>query len=169
MAARREAGFTYFTVLFLVTVMGLAAAAAGTMWHTVRQREKERELLALGEEFRAAIARYVRATPSGKPQYPRRLDDLVRDPRVPGMARHLRRIYPDPMTGRPDWGVVPAPDGGIMGVHSLSEGQPLKRAGFRVADARFEGAEKYADWQFVYRDRFIGGTAAPPNARRPVP
>jgi type II secretory pathway pseudopilin PulG len=165
MAARREQGFTYFMVLFLVAGLGLATAAAGTMWHTVRQREKERELLALGEEFRTAIARYIRSTPSGRPQYPKRLEDLLSDPRFPGVARHLRRIYPDPMTGSPEWGLVKAPDGGIMGVHSLSQDRPLKRAGFRPLDARFEGATAYADWQFVHRDRLLGTADSPRGSR----
>lgn len=167
MAARRQAGFTYFMVIFLVAALGLATAAAGTLWHTVRQREKERELLALGQEFRTAIARYIRATPSGRPTYPRRLEDLVRDPRVPGIARHLRRIYPDPMTGRPEWGIVTAPDGGIMGVYSLSQDRPLKRAGFRPLDVKFEEAERYADWQFIHRDRLLGTSTVPRDARRP--
>lgn len=158
MGAAREAGFTYFTVLFLVALLGLGAASAGSVWHTERRREKEAELLAVGHEFRAAIARYVRATPSGRPAYPRRLEDLVRDPRVPGVARHLRRVYRDPVTGRADWGLVPAPDGGIMGVHSLSAEQPVKRAGFRAIDAGFAEAASYADWVFVHRDRFIGAT-----------
>jgi type II secretory pathway pseudopilin PulG len=158
---RGQDGFTYFTVVFLVAVLGLAASAAGTVWHTARQREKERELLAVGQEFRAAIARYLRATPSGRPQYPRNLDDLVQDGRVPGIARHLRRIYPDPVTGRPEWGLVKAPDGGIMGVHSLSPDRPRKRAGFPPSLARFEEAERYADWVFVHRERQTEGAPVP--------
>lgn len=156
MGAERECGFTYLTVLFLVALLGLGAASVGVAWHTERRREKEVELLAIGEEYRVAIARYMQATPSGRRAYPRRLDDLVRDPRVPGVARHLRRLYPDPMTGRADWGLVRAPDGGIMGVHSLSNDAPLKRAGFRALNARFEEAERYADWLFVHRDPGIG-------------
>lgn len=155
MRARREGGFTYFGVLFLVALMGIASSAVGTMWQTASRQAKERELLAIGAEFRTAIERYVRATPSGPPRYPRALEDLVRDPRVPGVARHLRRIYADPITGRAEWGLVPAPDGGFMGVHSLSESRPLKRAGFRPVDARFEAAERYSEWTFVYRDRSL--------------
>ena len=153
---RRQDGFTYFVVLFAVVLVGLAAAAAGSVWQTVRQREKEAELLAVGHEFRVAIARYVQSTPGGVRQYPRQLEDLVRDPRVPGTARHLRRIYPDPLTGRAEWGLVRAPDGGVMGVHSLSGAAPRKRAGFARRDEAFADAATHADWVFVHRERGSG-------------
>lgn len=162
--AGREAGFTYFTLVFLVFVLGLASAGAGTLWQASREREKERELLAVGSEIRAAIGRYVAATPRGAPRHPRALEDLVRDPRHPGIVRHLRRVYDDPVTGRPEWGIVRAPDGGIAGVHSLSGARPRKQAGFRAAEARFEGAARYADWQFVFRDRVAEAIGTP--ARR---
>jgi hypothetical protein len=35
-------------------------------------------------------------------------------------------------------------------VHSTSEEKPLKAAGFKVRDAGFESASKYADWKFVH-------------------
>ena len=31
------------------------------------------------------------------------------------------RHYIDPITGKRDWGLVIAPEGGFMGMHSLSE------------------------------------------------
>jgi type II secretory pathway pseudopilin PulG len=160
---RKAEGFTYFAALFLVAVMGLAAAGAATSWRLSWQREKEQELLVAGQEIRTAIERYVIATPSGRRQYPRSLEDLVRDPRVPGVMRHLRRLQADPLTGR-EWGVVKAPDGGVMGVYSLAEGKPLKTGGFRVKEARFEGAASYRDWVFSYRDRYI--SADPPAKPR---
>ncbi len=64
--------------------------------------------------------------------------------------RHLRRLYPDPITGKDEWGLVKADDGGIAGVYSTSEAAPLKTGGFAVRDASFEGKTKYADWQFVF-------------------
>jgi type II secretory pathway pseudopilin PulG len=160
----RERGFTYFAVLFLIAVTALASSGAAMLWHTVQQREKERELLAVGAEFRRAIARYLAATPSGRPQYPRSLEDLTRDPRVPGVARHLRRVYVDPITGNAEWGIVRAPDGGVLGVYSLSAARPLKLSGFAPTDQAFEGAERYSDWKFVHRDRNAG---APGPGRRP--
>jgi len=32
--------------------MGVALAALGTMWHTASQREKERDLLFVGDQYR---------------------------------------------------------------------------------------------------------------------
>jgi type II secretory pathway pseudopilin PulG len=142
-------GFTYFTVLILVTVMGVGLAAIGTMWQQVAKREKERELLFVGGEFRRAIGTYFERSP-GAPQYPRNLEDLLVDKRLPVVGRHLRKIYFDPMTGTQDWGLVKEPGGGILGVYSKATGKPLKTAGFREDDKGFATALTYADWKFTY-------------------
>ena len=161
-------GFTYLGVLGLVVITGIAASALGTLWHTAQQREKERDLLAAGTEIQRAIRAYVTARGVGRPQFPRSLDDLVLDPRHPVVVRHLRRVYVDPMTGKADWGLITAPDGGIMGVHSLSEGAPLKRAGFEGGQADFESAERYADWRFEVRmPTRLGVPAGPTPAPAP--
>lgn len=144
---RRAAGFTYLTVLFIVALMGVGLALVGEVWHTAAVREREVALLHVGEQYRKAIERYYL---SGSRQYPRTLAELLRDPRKPGIERYLRRIYPDPITNGDDWGIVKAPDGGVMGVYSRSENKPLKLAGFRLAQKAFEGAEKYADWKFTF-------------------
>lgn len=148
--ARRHAGFTYVGLLIAVAVLGVGLAATGQVWRTAAAREKERELLFVGNEYRRAIMNYYAGTPAGVVRFPRTLQDLVEDHRVPIMRRHLRRLYPDPITGGERWGIVPAPDGGIAGVFSLSEERPLKIAGFIGADMKFENAERYSDWKFVY-------------------
>ena len=159
-AKTRQGGFTYLLVLLLVLATTVAAAAVGTIWSTAAQREKERDLLAVGEEFRNAIASYVRAGTGNARPYPRALQDLVLDVRQPGVRRYLRRVHVDPMTGRAEWGLVTAPDGGIAGVHSLSERKPLKRTGFAEGQRDFESAERYADWLFVYRSPVAPSRAA---------
>jgi type II secretory pathway pseudopilin PulG len=156
---RRQRGFTYVTVLFLVAMMAGGLALAGEVWHTSAMREKEADLLHVGNEYRKAIERYY---VSGPRQYPKSLADLVKDPRQPGTVRHLRRLYPDPITGKDEWGLVKSNDGGIAGVYSTSEAAPLKPGGFGVRDASFEGKTKYADWQFVY-------AAAPASAAPRTP
>jgi type II secretory pathway pseudopilin PulG len=143
----KQQGFTYLTLLFALAILSGGLALAGEVWETSARREKEAELLQVGNEYRKAIERYVL---SGNKQYPRNLSDLVKDPRQPGTVRHLRKLYPDPVTGKDEWGLVKAPDGGIAGVYSLSDATPLKVAGFAVRDASFEGKAKYADWQFIY-------------------
>lgn len=162
---RCQDGFTYFAVLLLVVTTSTGALAVGTLWQTAQRREQERELLAIGDEFRRAIESYRRLPAGDRRQYPRSLEDLVLDPRVPGVRRHLRRIYADPVTGKAEWGLLRAPDGGIMGVHSLSEAAPLKQASFGIADRAFEGSQRYADWQFVYREPL----APPPIGWKPAP
>lgn len=147
--ARRQSGFTYLAALALVAVMGILLAATGIMWHTAQRREKERELLFAGDQFRKAIGLYYERTPGGLKQYPKSLDDLLKDARQPVTQRYLRKIYSDPITRGKNWGLVEAPGGGIMGVYSRSEEAPLKTAGFKLADKDFEGKSQYSDWKFV--------------------
>ena len=145
-----ESGFTYLGLLVIVMIMGAALAATGTFFSHAAQREKERELLFVGDHFRQAIESYYRRSP-GASAYPKTLDDLVEDKRFPMPQHHLRRIYRDPVTGSAQWALVEAPGGaGIMGVHSLSGEAPIKSGNFDARDAAFEGAAKYADWQFLY-------------------
>lgn len=147
----RQSGLTYLALLLAVALSGVALAAAGTLWSFERQREKEVELLFVGEQFRQAIRRYYEASPGRVRQYPGSLDDLLQDNRFLGVERRLRQIYVDPMTGGRQWGLVKAPEGGVMGVHSLAEGRPVKTAGFALRDADLEGKSKYSEWRFVYR------------------
>ena len=141
------AGFTYLTALFIVAILAGGLALIGEVWHTTTLREKEAELLYVGNQYRKAIERYYL---NGPRQYPRALADLLKDPRKAGTERYLRRIYVDPITGKDEWGRGNAPDGGIMGVHSLSAERPLKSAEFRTRDKEFENTEKYSDWKFVF-------------------
>jgi type II secretory pathway pseudopilin PulG len=146
----KQGGLTYLALLFVVAVMGATLALGGVVWQTAQQREKELELLFVGHQFRQAIASYYHASPGGVQRYPLELADLMKDPRFPGVRRHLRRVYADPMTGKTDWGVLRSFDGGIIGVHSLSEQAPI-RAHFPVGpDREFTGKTRYADWKFVY-------------------
>lgn len=72
------------------------------------------------------LSPYYEATPVGKKPYPNSLQDLLRDNRFPDVRRYLRRNFTDPLTGREEWGIIPAPGGGIAGVFSLSEAKPIK-------------------------------------------
>jgi type II secretory pathway pseudopilin PulG len=152
----RQRGFTYLTALYIVAILGAGLALTGEVWHTSAMREKEAELLHVGHQYRIAIQRYYLSGPQR--QYPRSLEDLLKDPRVPGTVRHLRKLHPDPITGK-EWALVKAPDGGILGVHSPSEATPFKSANFKLRDRSFEGAQKYSDWKFVH------GVALKPAAK----
>jgi type II secretory pathway pseudopilin PulG len=157
-APSRVGGFTYLTVLFIVAIMGVGLALAGTVWQTAMLREREADLLHVGNEYRKAIERYYL---SGTRQYPRNLTDLLKDPRQPGTVRYLRKLYPDPVTGKDEWGLVKAPDGGIAGVHSTSEERPLKSGGFAVRDKEFEAKATYSDWKFIYAPATAPGVKPP--------
>ena len=162
-SARQECGFTYFTVLIVVAIMGAGLAAIGTVWEQTLRREKERELLFVGGEFRRAIGTYFESSPGG-PQFPKSLDDLVLDKRLPVVRRHLRKVYVDPMTGTHDWGLVKDQAGAIMGVYSKDAGKPIKTAKFSEPDKAFEASLKYSDWRFVYG----GGSVAAAATNTPV-
>ncbi len=154
---RRDAGFTYLTVLLAIVVMGVMLGTTTEVWHTAMQREKERELLFAGNQFRTAIGLYYLS----HKRFPRNLEDLLKDPQFASTKRYLRRIVRDPMTGGTDWALVRSTDGGIMGVHSLSEMPPLKVAGFKAAGNKFDGAVKYSDWVFAYIPRQISAVPKP--------
>jgi type II secretory pathway pseudopilin PulG len=146
---KRCLGFTYLTALFVVAILAGGLALAGTWWEQIAQREREAELLFIGHQYRRAIGLYYDSTPGSVKRYPVSLEDLLKDPRQPATQRYLRRLYPDPFGGK-EWGVVKGSDGGVAGIFSLSEAKPVKVAGFRVRDAAFEGAQKYADWKFMH-------------------
>lgn len=145
----RDGGFTYLSVLFMITVLGLAAGTAGRFWSFEAHREREEELIFRGRQIKAAIERYYFESPGAK-SYPRSLEDLVKDPRYPAAKRYLRKIYPDPITRQSDWEVIKAPDGGIMGVKSTSGAEPIKKKGFLFGLKGFEERNSYNEWLFVF-------------------
>ncbi len=78
-------------------------AGTGQMWQTKSQRQKEAELMFIGEEFRKAIMSYHN---TGTKQFPTSLEDLLKDERLPNVKRHIRKIYLDPITNTAEWGLV---------------------------------------------------------------
>lgn len=165
--AWRAGGFTYLTVLFIVAILMTGLALVGEVWETAAKREKETELLFVGNQYRRAIALFYEKTPGGVKRYPRALEELLKDPRQPGTERYLRQLYPDPL-GSKEWGIVKAPDGGVAGVFSLSEEKPLKTGNFKVRDAGFEAAQRYADWKFIYSPAAAAQTAPKPAGQPPA-
>jgi type II secretory pathway pseudopilin PulG len=158
-AGRGERGFTFAGVLLVVAAMGAGMAAYGQIASSAAQREKEQELLFVGNQFRQAIRAYYERTPGVVKRFPQKLEDLLEDRRHAVPQRHLRRIYADPMTGKREWGLVEAPGGGVLGVYSLSQAKPFKSGGFAARDVGLGEAQRYSDWQFSY------APAAPPQAR----
>lgn len=143
-------GYIYIWALFAVMLTGVMLAAAGQVWQTTALREKEAQLLFVGDQFRRAIESYYNHSGAGEGSspYPESFEQLLEDKRGPAVKRHLRKIFIDPLTNSDDWGVIRLQDGGITGVYSRSAGKPFKRANFSKDYSAFEKAETYQDWKF---------------------
>jgi type II secretory pathway pseudopilin PulG len=172
-----RAGFTYMGMLVIIMIIGITSAVVGQSWKIAAKREKEKELLWRGNQFRLAINRYYQArlkgqaaagAPANASYYPTSLGDLLKDPTSPGTVRYLRKIYTDPMTGKADWALDPPPGGTNItggtvasgehfgGVHSVSDAEPLKKGNFDLEDIKFTNISgagrkaRYSDWLFDY-------------------
>lgn len=158
------AGLVLLGVLLLLVLTGVAALAAAEVWATAVQREREEQLLFVGEQYRRAIESYWRAAPTRVRTLPNSLAVLLEDDRFPMPVRHLRRQYRDPFDEQAEWGLVKL-DNGIAGVYSTSTATPLKRHGFPVRYAQFEDAKDYKQWRFEIQ---VPGRSVPPAASRPT-
>lgn len=143
-------GFTYVAMLFALAMFGIGLAAVGEAWSTATQREREEELIQIGQAYVRAISTYFAQAPGTAKSYPPTLQDLVEDRRFVGVRRHLRKIYLDPVGKGAEWGLVKAADGGIAGVYSLSEKATLRRQPLFLPGATPIIGERYVDWKFVY-------------------
>jgi hypothetical protein len=142
------------------------------------QREKEQELLFVGNQYRRAITLYYERTKDKRTCpvkcYPEKLEDLLLDKREAGIQRYLRKLYPDPLTGKVDWELTKVGDG-ITGVYSKSGLTPIKTPGFLARDKTFEGANHFSDWKFFHEEKLPAQAAVPgkpPSAsgiQAPVP
>lgn len=143
-----ERGFTYLAALFLLAMLSVLTARSLQSWATLEQRERETQLLWVGEQYRQAITTYYRLNRA----YPHKLEDMEQMPGSDASfpKRTLRRIYRDPITNLAEWGLVASSDGGVKGVYSRSMAQPLKTGGFPDNEAAFASAQHYQDWQFIY-------------------
>lgn len=153
---RREQGFTYVIVMFLVAVVSIMSVRALENTRTTLRREKEAELLLVGQAYRNAIRSYYENSPGTAKVLPKKgevaepLDLLVLDNRTTRPQRHLRKRFRDPITGSKDWGLVYEGDY-LVGVYSLSAQEPVKKDGFPIELAAFKDAKTYTAWRFIYQ------------------
>ncbi|WP_341679271.1 type II secretion system protein [Niveibacterium sp. SC-1] len=158
MRTKREGGFTFLGILLFVVLLGIASMATLTAADALAQRAAEEELLQIGEEFNQAFLSYFNRSPAGVRHFPLELDELVHDPRFPNTVRHLRKIYPDPLSGRIEWGLMKSPQGEIVGVYSLAEGRPIRQVDLLADPAvlppqsapAVSPFQRYSQWVFGY-------------------
>ena len=171
---RADRGVVLLALLIGLVLSSIALMAAADVESVARQRAREQELLWVGDQYRKAILRYYMGAPSGmRRTLPAKLEDLLDDDRYPSPAHHLRRLYPDPITGSTEWGLLRVADR-IAGVYSLSDRQPLKQAGFEPAYQQFIDKSAYHDWLFVVSIRGLvvqlpGTAASSPGLTQPNP
>jgi len=84
-------------------------------------------------------------------EFPKRLRDLLQDPRYPDTRRYLRRIYRDPMTGEAEWETIAATRRRHHGRAQPGPVPSRSRTSGAIANGPdFDAAATYADWKFVY-------------------
>lgn len=165
----RAGGFTYLSLIIVVAIIGMVAATGLKLGSVVQRSLLEEELLHIGAEFSDALQSYADATPAGQPRQPPSLKELLRDPRFPGVRRHLRKIYVDPMTGSAEWGIVYLADKvGVVGVYSLSEAQPVKIGNFPSRFQGFSGKSHLSEWKFTLTGKVARAGADSAPAAEPL-
>lgn len=160
-----EQGYIYLWTLFAVALAGVVLSGVGPMWQIQSQREKEIELLFIGDQFKRAIESYY----DNSKRYPESLEQLLEDRSSLAIRRHLRKIFLDPMTNSAEWGLIEQSDKGsaagmsvtgITGVYSQSTKTPIKRANFPEQYSAFAEAKSYKDWKFVHAGGAASGTGS---------
>lgn len=147
--SRSQGGVVLLVVLVFVLVTTMGASSLIQMYQTQARRDREEQLLFVGDQFRRALNAYYNTIPAGAARsLPAALEDLLEDHRFPVPLHHLRRIYLDPMTGHADWQLI-RHGGGIVGIVSRSDQAPLKQKGFGKDYQQFEDASSYGQWRFV--------------------
>jgi type II secretory pathway pseudopilin PulG len=166
--APRTRGVVLLALMLALAIGGVAALAAMDVASLSRQRERELQLLFVGDQYRKAIQHYFAEAPAGASHVlPSRLQDLIEDDRFPMPVRHLRRLFPDPITGRDEWGLLQV-GGRIAGVYSLSAQAPAKQAGFAPAYQHFSGRAAYREWVFAVAPLGAMASPSPPAASAPA-
>ena len=147
--AAREGGFVYLALLIGMAIIGVGLGATAEVWTLASQREREQELLFVGNQYRLAITRFYLQSPPAARRFPLTLDELIDDTRAPDKPlHHLRKAYLDPMTRAADWGEVRLPGGQLVGVYSQSGDTALKQFGFSLRDKDFLEKTRYSEWVF---------------------
>lgn len=117
---RKERGYAILMVIFIGTLMLIAAMAAAPNVLNEGRREKEKEMIWRGKQYTRGVKLYYRKM--GK--FPTSLDDLTK-PKL-GSLRFMRKAYKDPMNKEDgSWRLIyVGPSGQLIG--SLKPAQTLQ-------------------------------------------
>ncbi len=115
----RQRGFTLIEVITVTVIIGILAVAAIPLAQNAFRREKEIELRRALRILRTAIDNYKKFVEENKIEvdedtygYPEKLEVLVKGIEYKDrknktrVAKFLRRIPADPMSGSYDWGLI---------------------------------------------------------------
>jgi len=168
---RSEAGFTYIAALVVVVVTGIMLGAIGQSMSVIMQREREKELIFRGLQYRDAIERWSKKTKAPLKD----IKDLVQPTASTNVDRSkdrlLRKLYTDPVTGG-DFKVLLDPNTKeIYGVASQSNKEPFKTDNFPEVIKDFKGKKKYSEWEFIYKriTNLPAGAAKPLSLPKSTP
>ena len=144
-----QLGFTYMGLMMIIAISGIAMAGVGIVWQQDMQREREKELLFIGEEYRKAIGSYYENSPNGIKLFPATLQDLLTDNRGLITQHHIRKLYSDPFIRDKNWDLI-MQNSRVIGVRSNSKLTPIKKVDFATHNDALSEATSYNDWQFFY-------------------
>ena len=95
-APRRRGGYVMLVLMIAVVVLAVLLLMAVPLWQTEAQREAEEELIFRARQYVTAIGFYVKAHNN---LYPQNFEILH-------LEKHLRQLYPDPMSVDGRWDMV---------------------------------------------------------------
>ncbi|HEY2325017.1 MAG TPA: type II secretion system protein [Thermoanaerobaculia bacterium] len=98
-----ERGFTLAGLIVILTIiMVFLAYTVPRQWSAVMQRDRERQTIFVMKQYARSIYEFQKT--KGNPV---KLDQL-KEARLPRYIRGVKGEYPDPLTGKVDWILIPA-------------------------------------------------------------
>ena len=78
-AGKPTQGFTYVWMLALLALMGIALSVLGPLWSDAVRREREQDLLRVGQLYARALRAYYEASPGSEKRFPETLEALLEE------------------------------------------------------------------------------------------
>ncbi|HXI12558.1 MAG TPA: type II secretion system protein [Thermoanaerobaculia bacterium] len=181
--ASSERGFTLAALLVILTVLGVVIAySVIPLWSASAQRDRDLQTIFAMKQYARAVKEFQRK----RNVYPVSLEQLKEqnNPRI------LRALYPNPLSGKHDWLLVPVGTKGpapttkpVPGstLQTVAPPQPVALPGPGGATAfigvrppnqgrsfvSFAGRERYEEWFFTVDDLGPTGRNLPPGIGAP--